>query len=248
MIATFVLTHCNVVSPVSHIDRKAIKDGFFQTMAKEAEAKGLITLTSAEDRERSWRQILETNPNPDGRVWIFAYGSLLWNPAFHLVDQSDAFLDGYHRDFCLRTYIGRGDEHQPGLVLGLEPGGCCHGKALQVDPSCIEEELDVLWSREMLASAYHPRWLPVATGNQTTVHAVVFLMDTDYCHYAGPMSFEERCHDLAHGVGALGAAADYLFDTVKALESMNICDALLEKYVAQVRAIQAGAIQTGNTR
>ncbi len=223
----------------SLIDREKIKNGFLQEMAREAEAKGLIKLTSAEDREASWREILRTNPNADNSVWIFAYGSLLWNPAFHLVDRVDAYLDGYHRDFCLRTIIGRGNEKQPGLVLGLEKGGCCHGQVLQIDPGCVEEELAVLWSREMIASAYLPKWKKLDTPHHSDVYAVAFVMDTNYPYYAGNLSFEERCYDLAHGEGPLGRAADYLFETVFALEKMNLTDDLLERYVARVKAIRS---------
>ena len=222
---------------MAHIDRDAIKNGFFQNMAKEAEAKGLIKLTTPEARKRCWRKMLDSNPNDDGGVWVFAYGALLWNPAFHLVDQTDAYLDGYHRDFCLRTYIGRGSEHQPGLVLGLEQGGCCHGRALLVDPNCLEEEIDLLWSREMLSSAYLPHWLKLDTDKNKDVYAIAFVMDKNYRHYAGAVGFEERCYDLAHARGALGSASEYLFETVSALEKMNITDDLLERYVDQVKKV-----------
>ncbi len=219
------------------VDREAIKNGYFQSMAKEAEALGLIKLTSPEDREKSWRHTLNTNPNPSGKVWIFAYGSLLWNPAFRLVDTLEAHIDGYHRDFNLRTYIGRGNATQPGLVLGLEKGGECKGQVLQVDPHHIEDELSVLWSREMLASAYIPHWLKTTTKYGQSIHAIAFVMDCNYMHYAGHLTFEQKCHDLAHGTGALGCAADYLFETVAALKALNIVDAHLNTYVTRVREL-----------
>lgn len=236
----------NEVTPVSglagndlaHIGRDKIKNGFFQEMAREAEARGLIKLSTEAEREASWRAILQSNPNSDGKVWIFAYGSLLWNPAFHLVDRVDAYLDGYHRDFCLRTYIGRGNFEQPGLVLGLESGGCCHGQALQMDPTCVEEEMSVLWSREMIANAYIPQWHRLKTPDHEALYAVAFVMDQNYRHYAGSMGFEERCYDLAHGTGPLGCAADYLFETVTALENIDLTDDLLERYVTRVKALR----------
>jgi cation transport protein ChaC len=231
---------------VAHIDRDAIKNGFFQNMAKEAHEKGLIELTSAEARERCWRKMLATNPNTDGSVWVFAYGSLLWNPAFHLVDQTDAKLYGYHRDFCLRTYIGRGSEEQPGLVLGLEAGGHCQGRALRVDPCCIEEEIDLLWSREMLSSAYQPHWLTITTDKEQPIFAIAFVMDRQSRQYAGALSFAERCHDLAHGKGALGSAADYLFETVSALNTMGIEDSLLNRYKDKVNRITAQTTESND--
>jgi cation transport protein ChaC len=233
--------------PMSRISRESIQKGFFQEMAKEAEAQGLIKLTSEEDREKSWRATLQTNPNPCGSVWVFAYGSLLWNPAFKYVDRQPAILHGYHRDFNLRTYIGRGCTKQPGLVLGLEQGGYCEGQILKMDPAAIDEEMHVLWSREMVASAYFPIWCDVepngqstaAVDTESTTSAIAFVMDTNYMHYAGDLSFEERCHDLAHGIGQLGCASDYLFETVNALRNNNIHDALLESYADNVEKIMA---------
>ncbi|MDN3650112.1 gamma-glutamylcyclotransferase [Reinekea marina] len=222
---------------MAHIDRESIKNGFFQKMAQAAHDKGLITLTSAEERERSWRQTLSTNPNQDGSVWVFAYGSLLWNPAMHISEKTDAYLEGYHRDFCLQTYVGRGSETHPGLVLGLEQGGSCHGQALKVDPSCIEEEFSVLWSREMVASAYQPLWLPLKTDKEATLYAVAFVMDKNSPQYAGSLNFEQRCIHLAQGEGALGSAADYLFETVNALHGLGINDERLDKYVKRVESL-----------
>lgn len=217
------------------MNRDDIKNGYIQKIAKEAETKGLIKLTSAEVREQSWRSMLASNPNSDGSVWVFAYGSLLWNPAFHFEKKIKATLHGFHRDFNLRTYVGRGCESQPGLVLGLEQGGECVGQVLKVQRDSIEEELDVLWSREMVSSAYSPGWYEVKTKLEQPVHAIVFVMDKNYQHYAGHLTFDERCHDLAKGQGALGCASDYLFETVRALEVAGISDALLEKYAAEVQ-------------
>lgn len=217
-------------------DREKIRSGLFQKIASEAKSKGLH-ITTSEEREASWRRILAENPNSDGSVWVFAYGSLLWNPAIHVEAQIDANLDGYHRDFTLRTYIGRGSKDQPGLVLALEKGNHCQGRALKVPQEHIETELDVLWAREMVASAYHPTWLEMETHRAEPVYAIAFLMDTNYPHYAAHLSFEERCHDLAHGKGVLGPAAEYLFDTVNALESLSIHDPLLERYAQRVRDI-----------
>ncbi|MTI09992.1 gamma-glutamylcyclotransferase [Curvivirga aplysinae] len=220
------------------VGRDAIKDGFFQQMAEEGERLGLIRRCTPEEREASWRHILATNPNECGSVWIFAYGSLLWNPAFHLVDRVDGRLFGYHRSFCLRTYIGRGSPEQPGLVLGLEAGGSCCGQALKVDPTKLEEELDVIWSREMVSGAYHPRWVSLKT-DQGDVPSVAFVMDQDYDNYAGDLSFEEKCHDLAHAQGALGYASDYLYETVAAMDKMGFKDKMLDQCVKRVKEIQS---------
>ncbi|MCE2749325.1 MAG: gamma-glutamylcyclotransferase, partial [Rhodobacter sp.] len=32
-----------------------------------------------------------------GRLWVFGYGSLIWNPGFPVADRQIARLDGWHR-------------------------------------------------------------------------------------------------------------------------------------------------------
>ncbi|WP_187265536.1 gamma-glutamylcyclotransferase [Reinekea thalattae] len=220
-------------------NRDAIKEGLFQQIAADAEAKGLIKLSTAEEREASWRSLLAENPNADGAVWVFAYGSLLWNPAIHVEQTVNARLEGYHRDFTLRTYIGRGSEQQPGLVLGLEDGLFCEGQALKIPAKKVESELSLLWAREMVSSAYIPTWLPMLTDQAEPFYGIGFIMDKSYPHYAANLSFEQRCHDLAFGEGSLGRAADYLFDTLTSLTEMGIEDALLERYAERVKQLIA---------
>ena len=55
--------------------------------------------------------------------WVFAYGSLLWNPLFPFAEARPAILRGLHRRFCLRSLASRGTPDLPGLVLGLDRGG-----------------------------------------------------------------------------------------------------------------------------
>ncbi len=33
-------------------------------------------------------------------VWVFAYGSLMWNPEIAFAEARPGFLHGYHRSFC----------------------------------------------------------------------------------------------------------------------------------------------------
>ena len=64
----------------------------------------------------------------EGDVWIFAYGSLMWDPGFAYVEAQPATLHGYHRQFCIYSYAYRGTPERPGLVLGLDRGGSCRAR------------------------------------------------------------------------------------------------------------------------
>ena len=66
----------------------------------------------------------ETRPR-----WVFGYGSLMWNPGFATPETRAARLQGWHRAFCIYSEHYRGTPQQPGLILGLLPGGACRGLA-----------------------------------------------------------------------------------------------------------------------
>jgi cation transport protein ChaC len=107
--------------------------------------------------------------------WVFAYGSLLWNPLFPFIEARPATLRGKHRRFCLWSLASRGTTRHPGLVLGLDQGGSCHGVVYRLPAECASAELALLWRREMVVGAYHPRWLRVRAGSHALT-ALAFVL------------------------------------------------------------------------
>ena len=84
---------------------------------------------------------------PAHDLWVFCYGSLIWNPLFHHIERQNVTIHGFHRTFCLRSRHGRGSVEQPGLMLGLDFGGCCNGVALRI-PSprlCADNAGMIAW-------------------------------------------------------------------------------------------------------
>ena len=93
-------------------------------------------------------------------VWVFAYGSLIWNPAFHFVESRLGRVLGYHRRFCLWTYLGRGTVDRPGPDARSRSRRQLPGPLLPASrPRAVEEELTLIWRREMITAAYVPTWL-----------------------------------------------------------------------------------------
>jgi len=126
--------------PPPVITRAMLLDGGLDRMIGPALA-GLTLLTDAE-RNASLAALLSTRPDPVGHgAWVFAYGSLIWNPAMHFVERRFARLHGWHRSFCLSTAAGRGSPELPGLVLGLDRGGACAGAAFRIAEDALETEL-----------------------------------------------------------------------------------------------------------
>jgi cation transport protein ChaC len=153
------------------ITRESILSG--ELLASARELLGVHTrFMTHEERERQIREIVAQAPRRD-RVWIFGYGSLMWNPAFHFAERRQALVHGYHRQFCLWARAGRGSPSRPGLMLALERGGSCHGVAFRLHGDKVASELDVVWRREMLTMAYRPVWVNVRTpkGDERAVEA-----------------------------------------------------------------------------
>ena len=103
-------------------------------------------------------------------LWIFAYGSLIWNPIFHYSDRCLVRLENWQRRFCMLAPVGRGTIDNPGLVLGLMPseGSYCEGIAyrLPIDEN-TESELLLLWRREMVVGSYIPSFIFGKNGDRT---------------------------------------------------------------------------------
>lgn len=198
------------------------------------EADPTIRCLTDEELDATRRAFLERLA-PGDDLWLFAYGSLLWNPCFQAAECQTAQLSGWHRRFCFWTPRGRGTPERPGLMLGLEPGGSCGGLACRVAGSSVACELDLLWRREMVTGAYVPRWVDLCT-EAGTVPALTFTSNQAYERYAGRLEDEAVIEVLALAEGPLGSNRDYLFATVDQLERLGIPDPSLCRLAAAVRA------------
>ncbi|MDE0702622.1 MAG: gamma-glutamylcyclotransferase [Rhodospirillaceae bacterium] len=186
-----------------------------------------VPILSDEELEASWRETLAARPGGSaargGDVWVFGYGSLIWNPAIRFVERRIARLYGYHRRFCLWTHLGRGTPERPGLMLGLEPGGSCVGMAFRIAAEAADEEIEVVWRREMFGGAYRARWCRVATAGGP-VDAIAFLIDPAHPRYADRPPEAEMVDALAHAAGPLGTTRAYLDNTLAHLAEYGIRD------------------------
>lgn len=177
-----------------------------------------------------------------GGIWLFAYGSLLWNPCIHVAEHRGARLHGYHRDFRLKLTYGRGSPQAPGLMLGLTPGGSCRGMALRVPGAgdALLHELMLVWRREMLTGVYIPRWITLRT-HQGAVPAIAFVVNPWHETYCGRLDEGTVVELMATGHGMLGSAAEYLESTVAHLEQQGIHDRRLWRLHRYVQRGCAGA-------
>ena len=164
-------------------------------------------------------------PMPDGPLWVFGYGSLMWNPGFPHEAILPAWVEGYARAFCVRSQGHRGTPERPGLVVGLTPGGRCRGLLIQAQEHHKASILDYLWRREMdLADGYVPRRVIARTDDGHEIEALTFVVDLAHAAYAGRLSTEETARRIATAHGQRGSNRDYLERTLAELDRLGIQD------------------------
>ncbi len=202
--------------------REDILDGTVETMVRDALVRQNVPIRSAEERRAIMRSMLDRLA-PDDDLWVFGYGSLIWNPAFEFIESRCGRVYGYHRRFTFWSKLGRGSEHRPGMMLGLARGGSCAGLALRVAREHAEHELQSVFMREMLTSSYHARLVPVHTG-RGVVRGIAFVANPGHAFYAGRVPLETAARHIAFAEGHLGPCRDYLYNTVLHLKAHGICD------------------------
>lgn len=185
---------------------------------------------------------LPVDPMPDwvralgDPVWVFAYGSLMWNPEMAFAETRPAVLHGWHRRFCLYSRDYRGTPERPGLVLGLDRGGSCRGLARRLPPEALAAAIDRLWAREMAGQVYDMTPVAVATP-QGKVAAHAFTVRRDNLDYAGRLSFERVAEIVSLAAGGRGTGRDYLANTVRHLDELGIRDKLLHRLHRRVEGL-----------
>jgi cation transport protein ChaC len=193
-------------------------------------------LTDAE-RAASMHATLAERPEHGDGIWQFAYGSLLWNPTIHYTDRRLVRAIGWHRAFCLNVRAGRGTPANPGLMLGLKAGGTCVGAAFRIAEALVEQELDLLWRREMVAEGYVPRWVPIEDdAGKNLGAAIAFTINAEGPSYCGELPEAEVVRRLATARGGLGTGAEYLFNTRDSLRGLGIQDPFVERLAELVTA------------
>lgn len=190
-----------------------------------------VTL-SDDELSASLAAALATRPK-DAGWWVFAYGSLLWNPLFPFAEARPALLRGLHRRFCLWSLASRGRPDAPGLVLGLDRGGSCRGVVYRLPDKVATDELRLLWRREMVTGAYTPRWLHLDCDGDPVI-ALGFVVRRAHRQYAGRLGLDREARVIATASGPLGSSADYLERTRVALVTHGVIDPYLEALAVRV--------------
>lgn len=223
-------------NPPTPISREALADGSLIRQFTAAVGQQNV-LDEAERRARF--EALLAGHAADTELWLFAYGSMLWNPTVQFVESRCVRVSGWHRSFCLRSTAGRGSAEKPGLMLGIEPGGECEGLAYRLAPEQVRSELHLLWQREMVTGAYQASWLPARCRAESELSLVAFVIDPAGSNYEGGLPVDEQARRIHAASGLLGSNLDYLLRTRFHLRRLGIQDDYIERLAAEVEQLSS---------
>lgn len=172
-------------------------------------------------------------------MWVFGYGSLIWNPDFPVAERQIARVNHWQRSFCMWSIHHRGSVESPGLVLALDhaEGAVCDGVAFRVTQGQEADTLKALRARELISSAYLEIHLPLALQDGRKVNALAYVIDPEHEQYCGGLALAKQAQIIAGAVGGRGPNRDYLFATADHLAELGIADADLAWLATQVRAM-----------
>lgn len=172
-------------------------------------------------------------------MWVFGYGSLIWNPGFDPVETVLANCAGYRRGFFMRSIHHRGSEAEPGLVLALDQSNehVCQGVALRIPDDQVDQVWADLRERELISAAYTEVMVDLALADGRLVRALAYVVDRDHWQYCGALSLDEQAGIIARAVGERGPNTEYLYNTAAVLQELGIQDAELDQLVSDVQSI-----------
>lgn len=192
-----------------------------------------------DEREANRQAILGGRLDRD--LWVFAYGSLIWDPAVYVEEYRYGSLPGWHRSFCMHLEGGRATHDCPGLMAALDSGGHCDGVVIRIGAAEVDTETRFMWHREMFAGSYSPEFHEVSTP-QGPVEALVFVMDHGNARYRPGLSEEEAAQRIARAEGGLGSNFQYLDSLVHHLEELGIKDAHMQRLHLLAQTYRAGVL------
>jgi cation transport protein ChaC len=212
------------------ITRESLQDGTMLDRVRQyAKQFPDMRFRSEEEMASLLEQTLAEHDQAED-LYVFGYGSLIWNPAFHFISTLPSTLHGWHRRFCVSLLAGRGAPETPGLTLALDHGGACKGVAFRIAAAQAREELGILWRREMYGGAYNARWVKLKTA-EGEKRALTFVCNRKHPRYVPEICVAETAKLIATGCGDLGSCREYLENTVQHLAELGMRDSGLQRIV-----------------
>lgn len=193
-------------------------------------------LTPATQREARRKAVLA---GWRGDLWVFAYGSLMWDPAFRFAELRRAHVADHARRFILKdSFGGRGTAMRPGMLAALDHGAGCDGLVFRIAASDVAAETEILWRREMAGPAYHATFVTAATA-AGQVRALAFTADHASPAIVADIMRDDQVRCIATGAGVFGSSLDYLKNIAANFAVLGIEDAEVASLMRETAAYLA---------
>lgn len=158
-------------------------------------------------------------------LWVFGYGSLMWQPGFPYAAATRGQLVGWHRSFCVYSVQYRGTIARPGLVLGLQRRGTCEGVVFEVAPKDSASVIAYLRKREQAWGVYQERRLRVCLSDSgKSVEALTFVAEVLHPNFAGEMKPADVARIIRSARGPAGTNLEYFARMYASLKGLGIRD------------------------
>ena len=157
-------------------------------------------------------------------IWLFGYGSLIWNPDIPYLDWKPATLSGFVRKFWQGSHDHRGTPENPGRVVTLIPceKGYCDGIAYLVSLSTVKSVFEKLDHREK--NGYRKTKVFLNFTDKTNEEAITYIAKSINPAFLGPAPDSSIAKQIAVSSGPSGNNSAYLFKLADALRKHNFID------------------------
>lgn len=207
-----------------------------ERLAEALKTRGLPVGWWHSDSEREASRIRTLAGRRDGDLWVFAYGSLMWDPAFRFEEVRRAHVPDHARRFILKdVYGGRGTPEAPGLMAALDKGSGCDGLAFRIARRNIDEETEILWRREKIGPAYTPVFVEAITSDRR-MPALTFVVDHDADLIDANLTRAQQVEYCATGTGFLGSSLEYLRNIHEQFTALGLEDEEVSSLLHEVQA------------
>ena len=205
-------------------------------LATLAKTRGLPADWWYADSAREAERAATLTGHRDADLWVFGYGSLMWDPGVRFEEVRRAHVPGHTRRFILKDIFGgRGTVDAPGLMVALDEGGGCDGLAFRISRANLDEETEVLWRRERIGPAYVPVFVE-ALAAKTRLLVLTFVADHEAELIDASLSRAQQIEYCATGTGFMGSSLDYLRNINRQFAALGIQDEEVSELLREAEA------------
>ncbi|XP_024387499.1 gamma-glutamylcyclotransferase 2-3 [Physcomitrium patens] len=178
-------------------------------------------------------------------LWVFGYGSLIWNAGFEYEERVVGFIKGYTRVFNQASTDHRGTPEYPGRTVTLEPqeGERTTGCAFKISGYEAEQlVLSYLAIREFEydVQAFVDFYTEESPNKPAITGVLVYIGSPDMLknpYYLGPAPLGDMANQIATASGPAGPNFEYLFRLEKSLYAIGCVDEYIIELANEVRKV-----------